>query len=400
VTKPTLKRSLSLPLTTFYGLGTIIGAGIYVLIGEVAARAGSFTPIAFALAAVIAGFTAFTYAELSARHPRSASEAVYVNEAFGFRLLSAIVGYGVVFIGIVSAATISRGFAGYFDLFLEVPHVLVIGVLVLSLGSLAASGIDEAVWFATLITLIEIAGLIFVVVVAGDSVLDLPERGVPLIPSADPISWTGIGAGAFLAFYAFVGFEDMVNIAEEVREPERTLPRAIILALTCSTALYVMVAITAVAAVPITELAGNEAPLAAIVSAHGVNPKIIGLIGLMAVVNGALIQFIMASRVLFGMANLGTAPKCFGVVCARTRTPVNSTLVVTLAVLGFASFLPLVQLASLTSLVTLMIFALVNGALWRLKISRPAPIGIVSYPLFVPVTGLFLCLILIAVQSL
>ena len=120
MSKPTLKRSLSLPLITFYGLGTILGAGIYVLIGAVASEAGSFTPIALLVAAVIAGFTAVRYSELSSRYPRSASEAVYVDNAFGFRLLTAVVGYAVVAIGIVSAATIARGFAGYFDLFVEI----------------------------------------------------------------------------------------------------------------------------------------------------------------------------------------------------------------------------------------------------------------------------------------
>ncbi|MCK4587806.1 MAG: amino acid permease, partial [Gammaproteobacteria bacterium] len=298
---PTLKRSLSLPLITFYGLGTIIGAGIYVLIGVVASKAGMFSPLAFLLAAFIAGFTAFSYAELSSRLPRSAGEAVYIQEAFGKRWLSTIIGWSVVAIGLVSAATIANGFVGYLKIFIEIPDWLSITCLVISLGLIAAIGISQSVWIATIITLIEIGGLVYVLVVAGDNFSQIPARLPELIPSFEISAWNGIFVGAFLAFYAFIGFEDMVNVAEEVKDAPRTLPKAIIIALVVSTFLYLAIALIAVLALPVNELATSSAPLALIVEnsvvSNGNNPTLfISAISLIAVINGALIQIIMASR--------------------------------------------------------------------------------------------------------
>ncbi len=359
-----LKRSLSLPLITFYGLGTIIGAGIYVLIGEVAARAGMHAPVAFVLAAIVAAFTAFTYAELSARHPHSAGEAAYVQAAFGRAALSASTGACVIFIGIVSTATLANGFVAYLRLFVTLPDALVIAGLILALGALAAWGISESVWAATFITLLELFGLGLVLFVVSDSFAELPERWPELLPRADGEVWAGVFLGAFLAFYAFIGFEDMVNVAEEVKNPRRNLPRAILLAVVISTVLHVLVALAAVLALPIEVLAGNDAPLATIVERRsGLSPVGISLISLVAVSNGALIQIIMASRVAYGMSRQGLAPRALGAVNPHTRTPILATAAVTAVALIFALWLPLVRLAQLTSLVTLIMFALMNLAL-------------------------------------
>ncbi len=394
-----LKRSLSLPLITSYGLGTIIGAGIYVLTGAIAARAGMYAPVSFALAAVIAGFTAFSYAELCARYPRSAGEAAYVEEAFGRPALSAATGAGVVLMGMVSSATLANGFVGYLRLFVALPDAFVVTAFVLALGALAAWGISESVWAATIVTVLELFGLGLVLFVAGDSLAELPARWPELVPPPVGAAWTGIFLGAFLAFYAFIGFEDMVNVAEEVKDPRRNLPRAIILALVISTVLYVLVALTAVLALPMELLAGNEAPLATVVEHTGrLSPTGIGLISLVAVSNGALIQIIMASRVVYGMACQGIAPRAFARVHARTRTPLLATAAITAFALAFALWLPLVRLAQLTSLITLVVFALMNLALWRLKRRAPHPEGIVRYPLWVPVTGFLLCVALIVLQ--
>ena len=177
-----LKRSLSLPLITFYGLGTILGAGIYVLIGKVAGAAGMYAPISFGLAAVIAGFTAFSYAELSARYPRSAGEAVYVQEAFHTFWLSASVGWAVVATGIISTATMANGFVGYLLLYIEPADWLIISVFVISLGILAAWGISESAWVATIITILEVVGLCMVLIIAGDNLAQLPARWNELVP--------------------------------------------------------------------------------------------------------------------------------------------------------------------------------------------------------------------------
>lgn len=396
----TLRRSLTLPLLTFYGLGTIVGAGIYVLIGAVAGKAGIFAPISFVLAAVIAGFTAFSYAELSSRLPRSAGEAVYMQEAFQRRWLSRLTGWSVVTIGIISSATIANGFVGYLQVFVSIPDWLAITALVLSLGLIAAWGIRESVWLATLITLIELGGLCYVVLMSGDALMTLPSRWPELIPSLDGLVWSGILVGAFLAFYAFIGFEDMVNVAEEVNDAPRTLPRAIILALVVSSSFYLLIALVAVLALPVEQLAASDAPLAAVVASSGHNHSLlISAISIVAVVNGAMIQIIMASRVLYGMGNTQLAPAVLATVHPRTRTPVTATGLVVLLVLTLALWLPLVTLAQLTSMVTLIVFIGVNLALIALKRRGDPASAFINTPPWVPWTGVSLCLIFLILQA-
>jgi APA family basic amino acid/polyamine antiporter len=398
-TYPALKRNLSLPLITAYGLGTIIGAGIYVLIGQVAGKAAMYAPVAFALAGLIAGFTAFSYAELSARYPLSAGEARYAEEAFHRPWLSALVGASVVLIGIVSSATLANGFVGYLRLFIQLPDWAASSLLLAGLGMLAAWGISESVWAAAVVTLLELLGLLMVLVLAGGSLAELPHRWHELIPPAHIDPWVGIFLGAFLAFYAFIGFEDMVNVAEEVKRPERNLPLAIMLALSIASVLYILVALTAVLAVSPDVLSRSDAPLALVIEQGGkASPVSIGLISLLAVTNGALIQIIMASRVLYGMARQGIAPGTLGRVSARTRTPVFATVVVTLTAVGFALWLPLVRLAQITSFITLLVFALMNLALWRIKRRVPHPPTITRYPLWVPAIGFALCIGLVILQ--
>jgi len=397
---PQLQRTLSLPLITFYGLGTILGAGIYVLLGAVSGVAGYFLPLSFLFAAVIAGFTAFSYAELVARLPRSGGEAVYVDAAFHWRWLTLLVGYGAIVVGIISAATIASGFAGYMRLFIDLDSRLVITTVVLVLGIVAAIGIRASAWAATAMTLIEISGLVIIIFLAGDRLLDWDTLDYQRLVPQEFGDWRGIGAGAFLAFYAFLGFEDMVNVAEEVRDPSRNLPRAIIAALVVSTVLYLLVGLAAVASVPIETLSASAAPLSTIASAEGLSPRFMAVIALIAITNGALIQMIKSSRILYGMANLGDAPLLFARVSPRTNTPLIATLAVAALVLSLALWLSTIDLAVLTSLATLCIFAAVNAALWKLKRAAVHPPGIVRYPIWVPIIGVVLCLILIAVQMI
>lgn len=396
-----LRRALSLPLVTFYGLGTILGAGIYVLVGEVAGAAGMFAPLAFLVAAVVAAFTAFTYAELSARHPLSGAEAVYVQEGLGRRELSTLVGLLIVFSGLVSSATLVNGFVGYLGVFIELPEILVICLVVLSLGVLAFWGILESVSVAAVATIIEIAGLILIIAVSGSSFATLPERLPELIPPMQSNAWWGIAMGAFLAFYAFIGFEDMVNVSEEVKDPQRTMPRAIILALVVSTALYFVVVTAAVLTLPQSTLSESDAPLAALFeNATGKRPTIIALISLFAVINGALIQMIMASRMLYGMGRAGWLPERLGSVGERTRTPVIATVTIVIGVFLFALWLPLVTLAKLTSFAILVVFILVNLALIRIKRTQQTPAGIRVYPIWIPYGGMSLAVLLLVFQTL
>jgi len=388
--QPALRRRLSLSMMVLYGLGTTIGAGIYALIGKVAGAAGIYAPLAFVVAALLAGLSAFAFAELVARFPTSAGEARYLREAFRSKALSLAIGVMVVLAGSISAAAIANGFAGYFETFLVAPRPLVIGVLVIGLGLVAAWGIGEAVTTAAIMTLIEAGGLLLVIWAGAGAPAARPFDMAELVPPLDAALWTGVLAGGFLAFYAFIGFEDMVNVAEEVKDAPRVLPKAIVATLVITLIFYVTLAIVAVHALPIEELAASDAPLADIYQRGTGGPAtIIGAIALIATVNGALIQIIMAARVLYGLAAQGLLPATLARVHPATRTPLAATALITGVILVLAIALPIVPLAQATSALTLAIFALVNLALWRIKRRDPPPVGIFTVPGWVPVVGFF-----------
>jgi amino acid transporter len=342
------------------------------------------------LAALLASFSAFSYAELSARFPLSAGEAVYTQRAFGRSGLAVTVGLMIVGIGVVSTATLVNGFVGYLQVFLQLPDWLVIVLLVIALSGLAMWGITESAWAAAITTLIEMGGLLLVLGVGWPQVELWPTLKQAAQPSPDLVTVSGILAGAFVAFYAFIGFEDIVNVAEEVRDPSRTLPRAVLLALGIATLLYMLIALVAVALLPPAKLAASDAPLALVYQqATGKAPVFISLISLAAVINGALIQIVMASRVLYGMAAQGWMPAKLATVNPYTRTPLHSTVLITAVILLLALGLPLLTLAEITSLITLLVFSMVNLSLWRIKLREPRPVGIVVFPLWLPVAGFF-----------
>ncbi len=393
-----LNRSLGTTRITLYGIGTIIGAGIYVLLGEVVSASGSFSALSFLLAAIIVSFSAYSYAHLSRKFPVSAGEAVYVQEAFGLSALSTIVGWTIVFAGIVSAATIANGFTGYFKLFANLPDGLIILSLTCLLTAIAAWGINLSVSVAVATALLEFFGLTLVIYAGGAEIPNLLSHASDYLLPDSGLAWAGVGTGAFIAFYAFIGFEDMVNMAEEVKEPERSLPMGILIALAVSAFLYFLVAITALAALPIDELAGAEAPLAIIVERHTDIPIwVMGSIGMIAVVNGALLQIIMASRMLYGMGKRGLAPAILSSVHDHTRTPLLATILVGILVLTFALALPLSILAQLTSSLILLVFTLVNLALFTLNQRSRTP-GL--WPRLIPLTGAILCISFVAQHML
>jgi amino acid transporter len=381
-----------------YGTGTIVGAGIFVLVGAVADRAGSAAPASFLLAGIVAAFTAFSYGELAARYPVSAGEAVYVESAFNRRWLAAAIGYAIIFTGIVSGSTLARGFFGYLLEFVQAPEVLAIGGIVVGLGVVAAIGIELSAGAVAVMSIIQIAGLALFVALASDALGELPARWPELFPELSLEAFSGVFLGALLAFYSFIGFEDMVNLAEEVREPERTLPRGILLALLAATVLYLVVVTTAVLALPVTELAESDAPLAAVLEQRGApGHALVAVVGLLATANSLLVQVIMASRVAYGMGRRGLAPELFSTLHGRTQTPLLATAGATGAVLAFALWLPLVLLAQLTSVVILMIFAAVNAALWWLK-RTDQPEGVPNIPRWVPAIGVLLSSGLVVLQ--
>lgn len=384
-----LLRTLSLTQITLYGIGTILGAGIYVLVGEVANIAGSFMPLAFVLAALVVSFSAYSYGHLSRLYPVSAGEPVYVLRAFGLKILSTAVGYAIVFAGVVSAATIARGFSGYFAVFFELPDALSISLLIILLTAIAAWGVKLSVAVAIATTLLELLGLAFVIYAGAGSLPTLfNSADNQLIPDS-LIAWQGVGAGAFIAFYAFIGFEDMVNMAEEVNQPERNMPRGILLALITACLLYFIVTLCALASVPLKELAVSKAPLVLVVEQNTSIPiALMTSISVVAVVNGALLQIIMASRVLYGMGSKGMGSRILAVVHPRTQTPLYATILIGTLVLSAALLTPLVTLAQATSGTILSIFTIVNLALlslnWRdRRRSFPA--------LVIPACGAVIC---------
>ena len=393
-----LKRTLTLSQITLYGVGSILGAGIYVLLGEVAQISGTFTPVAFLVAAIVVSFSAYSYRHLARRFPYSAGEAFYVQEAFSSIHLSRLVGLALVFSGIVSAATIARGFTGYFSILISLPDALVIVLLILTLTGLACWGVRQSVFVAVLTTILELFGVAVVIWVSADSLpglLDNPQQY--FVPNSLP-AWSGIAAGAFIAFYAFIGFEDMVNMAEEVKDPEKNMFLGIILALVITSSLYIIVALCAVAAMPIKELAGSDAPLVLIVERNSQFPiTVMTLIGLVAVVNGALLQIIMCARVLYGMSKRGMINKRLARVHPGTQTPVLATILIGVCVLAFALTLPLVTLAKITSTLILGVFTLVNAALVNLnwKDGRRT-----LSELSLPGAGTLICIVFIIVQFL
>jgi len=400
-TSPRLARRLSFPLLVLYGLGTTIGAGIYALVGVSAGIAGYWMPVAFVLAGVLAGFTALCLAELSGRFPHAAGEAAYVEAGFGRRDLAVAVGLSMVVAGTISAATVSRGFAGYVSSSTGVPEWGAILCIVAVSGAVAARGIGETAWLAAGLTVLEVGGLLLVIWVGRAGLAELPARAAEVAPPLYPAGWSAILGASVICFYAFLGFEDMINVAEEVRDVRRTLPRAIVWTLACTLALYLMLTLVAVATVAPDELAKSDAPLALIYErATGRTPWLLTTIGAIAMSNGALIQIVKSSRILYGLADRGALPGWLGRIHPRSHTPLPATALVVVLVAALALALPLAQLARATSLITLVVFALICGALVRVRGARGADADGFRVPIGVAWLGLCVNVGLVAFETL
>jgi APA family basic amino acid/polyamine antiporter len=394
-----LTRRLTLPLLTLYGLGVTIGAGIYVLVGLTAAKAGFYAPVSFLIAALVVAFTGFSYAELATRFPVSAGEAAYVRNGFNSSTLALIVGMMVAASGIVSSAAIAIGASAYLSNFTDLSPMIITVLVILFLGVASAWGILESVSMAAIFTLIEIGGLFYVVFTGVSITPDFLEMLTRLVPPFELDAWAGITAAGLLAFFAFVGFEDIANVAEEVIEPRKNMPRAIILTLVIATLVYLVVVSVVVIAVPMEKLRISAAPLALIFEGSGGTARgIFNLIATVATLNGVLIQMIMASRVLYGMACQGNLPRALAYVHPRRRTPLVATFVVVTIILLLALFLPIGDLAIVTSQIALAVFMMVNLALLKLKLKlkgTPPSLDVFQIPLWVPVLGFLSCMFLL-----
>lgn len=378
----------------FFGLGNILGAGIYVVLGEIAGLSGPFTPLAFLLAMVLVAPTALTYAEFASRIPEAAGPARFVHEGTRSPALGAATGLALVGAGIVSSAVIANGFHGYLSEFVALPRSISIPGLLLVLGGLAAWGIEASVGAAVVLTGIEVTGLLIVLWVGRDAFLAAPAWA-----EAAAGAWEGpsttlvLFQGAFLAWYAFVGFEDIVSVSEEVRAPERAVPFAILTALAGAALAYALVAWVAVNTVAPNRLGDSDAPLAEVYrQARDAEPVVLSAIALVAVVNGALVQLVMGARVLYGMARNGWLPRALAAVNPRTGTPLRTTALVVAATLALAVPFRVLELTRATNVLLLSVFTLVNLALVREKLRHPAARGAFVVPLAVPVIGLVVSL--------
>ncbi|MGA8968683.1 MAG: APC family permease [Pseudolabrys sp.] len=389
-----LRRRLGLPLLVLYGTGITIGAGIYVLIGAVAGHAGVYAPWSFLLAAIVMALTVASYAELSTRFPVSAGEAAYVKAAFQSRLLSTGIGLLTFVIGVVSSSAVALGSAGYIAQFVDLPQSLIVVVVVMALGAVAAWGILESVLLASVFTLVEVGGLLAIIAAAVHTEL-------PIVLAPPPLEFAALSGVAFaslLAFFAFSGFEDLANVVEEAKMPHRDIPRAMVLTLLISTILYVAVAAIAISAVSIERLSSSPAPLTLVFrEVAGISPAAINAVAIVATLNTILAQMTMAARVIYGMARQGDLPAIASRVHPRTATPLFATGLIVASVLTLALTVSLERLAEGTSLATLVVFAAVNLALLRLRHRRIHSHGPhVRIPIWVPAAGLATCVAMIA----
>ena len=387
---PALRRTIGFWLLVLYGMGTMVGAGFFALSGEVAGEAGMQAPLAFGLAGLLALFSALAFAELSSRIPHAGGSARYLETAFGRRWLSAAAGWMIITTGLVSAATLAVATVRFLGDFVDVPHDLTIIGVTLALGAVAAWGVKQAVGLVVGICIVQIVTLVYVAA-AALSVPDVPVQDLAaLMPSLEVATWIGILGAAFLAFYAFIGFEDMVNMAEEVHDVRRSMPRALVLSLLLTTALYIVVSTALVLSIPTDELAAAGTPLAEAVRHHGdLAVAVIGVVSILSAVNSALVQIVMAARVAYGMANRGYAPGFLATIGRRSRTPWVATLLATLVVAALAVSFDLTTLANVTSGVLLAVFATVNLGLWWMKgfDQDELPEGDFSLPRTVPLLG-------------
>lgn len=396
-----LVRSLTLTHAVLYGLGVTIGAGIYVLVGVAAGRSGMHAPLAFIGAALVMAFSAASFAELGTRMPVSASEAAYVQAAFKRDWLSLGVGLLVVATAAISAATISVGSAGYVAVFLTAPAPWIITTVVVTMGIVACLATVQSVTFAAIMTLIEVGGLVLIIIaglgLGADIFMRLPEVWPSL---RDSSAWIGIAGTSLIAVFAFIGFEHLVNVAEEMKEPNRTLPLALFLTLGLTALVYALVVWIAVTTVPPQELARSSAPLALVFERLTGLPLVtLSAIAVVATLNGIIVHMIMIGRVLYGLADQGNLPKVLARLNSVTHTPLLATVIGVAAILVLALAVPLAGLADLTARFTLAIFAIVNLALIRIKHrNEAAPLGTFICPRWVPYAGLVSSVLLLVID--
>ena len=398
--KIALKRELGLLEVTLSGVGIILGAGIYALIGKAAGLAGNSIWISFALSALIAVFTGLSYAELSSMFPKASAEYEYVTNAFS-KKLAFIIGWLIIWSGVFGASTVALGFAGYFNAIFDVPVKISALVLIAALSFLILYGIKESAWFAITATLIEAAGLVIIIFI-----------GLPYLGNVDyfemPHGLEGVFEASALVFFAYIGFEGIVKLSEETKAPEKTIPRGLMLAILISIILYVLVAISAVSVVGWERLSTSEAPFADLAfSVLGRDGFIVlSVIALFATANTVLLMLIAASRITYGMADSFSLPGVLAQVHPSRRTPWIAILSMMALSMVFVFAGDIKFVANVTNFTIFVTFIVVNAALIMLRYTKPelerpfkVPLTIGKFPVL-PLLGLAFCIFMLAQLSM
>ncbi|MFZ3166605.1 MAG: amino acid permease [Candidatus Methanoperedens sp.] len=374
--KVALKRELGLLEVTLSGVGIILGAGIYTLIGKASGLAGNSLWMSFSISALIAIFTGLSYAELSSMFPKASAEYEYTAHAFGKRL-AFIIGWLIILSGAIGASTVALGFGGYFKVLFSMPIITSAFVLIIALSFLLFLGIKESALFAIVATLIETAGLLIIIFL-----------GVPYFGKVDyfemPLGMSGVFQAAALVFFAYTGFESIVKLSEETKSPEKTIPKGLILAILISVVLYILVAISAVSVVGWENLSRSDAPLADIAfSAFGSNAFVfLTIIALFSTANTVLLMMLGSSRIMYGMANSSHLPYILSKIHYLRKTPWTAIMITALLSLLFIFAGNIAFVANVANFTLFVTFFVINASMIVLRYKEPD----VKRPFRVPVT--------------
>jgi amino acid transporter len=396
-----LARRMGLFSLVVYGVGDMVGSGIYGTVGKAAGQLGNAVWLGFGVSMVAAMLTGLSYACMASRYPRAAGAAYVTHRGFNFPFLSYMVGLTVAASGLTSMATSTNVFSQTLQTFVPaVPLPVLILAFLAFITFVNFWGIRESMWTNMVCTAIEVGGLLFVIAVGmryWGSINYLETPRATFDPATGALTGTGLAAplllsGAVLTFFSFVGFEDMLNVAEEVKEPERNMPWGMLMALAGVAVLYIAIAITAVSVVHYRDLAAAPAPLAAItaVAAPWLPEWVFRFITMFAVANTVLINYIMGSRMLYGMARQGLVPSRLGRVHHARRTPHVAIGVLLVIVVGLALSGGVADLGTATGLLLLGCFMVVNAALFVLKCRPGEPRGRFEVPTIIPALGIFI----------
>lgn len=386
-----LKRQMGLFQLTMYGVGLILGAGIYVLIGQASGLAGGAVWISIILGVILALFSGLSYAELTSIFPKAAAEYVFVKKSFKNNFLAFIIGWLTAITSVISAAVVSLGFGGYLAEFVNIPIVVSAIVLLGILSLVNFIGIKESSWTNTVFTIIEASGLILIIVIG--FTFDSPQE-VEYFDS--PTGFTGIILAFLLIFFAFIGFEDMANVAEEVKNPKKTLPRAIVLSVFITGVIYILVSVASIRVVNWHDLGTSIAPLADIATtALGEKGHaLLSGIALFATTNTVLIILVAGARIFYGMAKEKSLPGFFGLVHSHTKTPWIAVIGIFIASILFTLIGDIAVVAKITVFATLITFAMMNLSVIVLRYTEPIierpykiPLNIGKFPIL-PLFGL------------